>query len=68
VKQEDWKILNKIEQWAERLPYRHLKIEINLKDGTDLVYEKDKQYPVGFCADVKGNTNEAQNGKQSKMQ
>lgn len=57
MKQEDWKILNKIEQWVERLPYRHLKIEINLKDGTDLIYEKDKQNPIGFCIS---------NGKQVK--
>jgi len=57
VKQEEWKILNKIEQWVERLPYRHLKIEINLKDGTDLIYEKDKQNPIGFYIS---------NGKQVK--
>ena len=49
---QEWKVLNKIEEWAEKLPYKHLKIEINLKDGTDLVYEKDKQNPIGFNAKV----------------
>lgn len=46
-----WKILNQIEKQVEQLPYKHLKIEINLKDGSDLVYEKDKQNPIGFIVE-----------------
>ena len=52
LNKEDWKVLDKVEQWVEKLPYKHLKIEITLKDGTDLTYEKDKQYPIGFNAKV----------------
>lgn len=52
LNKSDWKALDKIEQWAEKLPYTHLKIEINLKDGTDLVYEKEKRNPAGFTAKV----------------
>lgn len=51
---QEWKILNRIEKLAERLPYVHLRIEINLKDGTDLIYEKDKQNPIGFRPDPTG--------------
>lgn len=46
-------VLNKIEQWAERLPYRTLRIEVELP-GQTLTLEKrnaqliGKQNPVGF--------------------
>lgn len=40
-------ILDKIEQWAERLPYRSLRIEIELP-GQRLTLEKQKALPIGF--------------------
>lgn len=40
-------ILNKIEQWAERLPYQSLKIEVKLSTQT-LILEKSRQRPIGF--------------------
>lgn len=40
-------ILNKIEAWAERLPYKSLKIEVELSDQT-LVLQKSKSRPIGF--------------------
>lgn len=42
-------ILNKIEQWAERLPYQSLKIEVELSNQT-LTLEKTRQHPIGFQA------------------
>lgn len=44
---EQQKVLNKIEEWAERLPYRTLKIEIELS-GQTLTLEKSKVRPIGF--------------------
>lgn len=41
-------ILNKIEQWAERLPYKTLKIEVELPNQF-LVLEKTRNRPVGFA-------------------
>ena len=40
--------MNRLEREAEKLPYKHLKIEVTFNDGTDLVYEKDKTPPIGF--------------------
>ena len=40
-------VLNKIEQWAERLPYRTLRIEVELP-GQTLTLEKSKARPSGF--------------------
>ena len=40
-------ILNKIEQWADWLPYQSLKIEVELSNQT-LTLEKTKQRPIGF--------------------
>ena len=40
-------VLNKIEQWAERLPYRTLRIEVELP-GQTLTLEKSKARPIGF--------------------
>lgn len=44
---EQQHILNKIEEWAERLPYKTLKIEIQLPDQT-LTLEKEKTRSIGF--------------------
>lgn len=41
-------ILNKIEQWAECLPYKTLKIEVELPNQS-LVLEKTRNRPVGFA-------------------
>lgn len=41
-------ILNKIESWAERLPYKTLKIELELPNRT-LVLEKSKVRQIGFA-------------------
>lgn len=40
-------VLNKIEQWVERLPYRTLRIEVELP-GQTLTLEKSKARPIGF--------------------
>lgn len=45
---EQQHILNKIEQWAERLPYKTLKIEVELLNQS-LILEKSKNRPVGFA-------------------
>ena len=44
---EQRRFLDKIEQWAERLPYSTLKIEIELP-GETLIFEKSKAHPIGF--------------------
>ena len=44
---EQRRILDKIEPWAERLPYSTLKIEIELP-GETLTLEKNKVRPIGF--------------------
>lgn len=41
-------ILNKIEQWAERLPYKTLKIEVELPQSVFGFRENPKQ-AGGFC-------------------
>lgn len=46
---EQQQILKKIEQWAERLPYKTLKIEVELSNQT-LILEKSRQRPIGFQA------------------
>lgn len=56
MNKDDQKILNKISEWAEKLPYRHLKIEITLKDGTELAYERERQNPIGFRVDERGKS------------
>lgn len=45
---ENQKILNKIEAWCERLPYKSLKVEIELPDQT-LVLQKEKSRVCGFA-------------------
>ena len=46
---EQQHILKKIEQWADRLPYQSLKIEVELSNQT-LTLEKTRQRPIGFQA------------------
>lgn len=43
------KALSKIESWCDRLPYKSLKIEIQLPNQT-LVLEKSKRNQIGFVA------------------
>lgn len=45
---ENQKILNKIEAWCERLPYKTLKVEIELPHQT-LTLNKEKTRPIGFA-------------------
>ncbi len=40
-------VLGKIEQWAEKLPYRTLRIEVELP-GQSLTLEKSKAPAIGF--------------------
>ena len=44
---EQQHILKKIEQWADRLPYQSLKIEVELSKQT-LTFEKTIQRHIGF--------------------
>ncbi len=53
-------VLSKIEQWAERLPYRTLRIEVELP-GQTLTLEKSKARPIGF------NTPPPENAKKEVM-
>lgn len=53
MNKDDQKILNKISEWAEKLPYKCLKFEITLQDGTELSYEKEKKNPIGFQIEKK---------------
>ncbi len=50
---EHQKILNKIEQWVEKLPYASVKIEVEMRNGETLVLSKDRQRPIGFSTDQK---------------
>lgn len=45
--QECQKVLCKIEALAERLPYKTLRLEIEMTDET-LTLEKTKHNPIGF--------------------
>lgn len=49
---EESYILDKIEQWVDKLPYRSVKIEVELPDKT-VVLTKDRQRPIGFSTDCK---------------
>ena len=40
-------VLRKIEKLVDQIPYRSIKIEIELKDQT-LILEKEKTNPCGF--------------------
>jgi hypothetical protein len=50
---EHQKVLNKIEQWVEKLPYSSVKIEVEMRSGEVLVLAKDRQRPIGFSTDPK---------------
>ena len=50
---EHQKILNKIEQWVEKLPYASVKIEVEMQNREMLVLNKDRQRPIGFSTDQK---------------
>ena len=41
------KILNKIERLVDQLPYRSVRLEVELKDQI-LVLSKEKKNPIGF--------------------
>ena len=49
---EETVILKKIEQWVDKLPYKWVKIEVDLPDKT-LVLEKTRPKRIGFTADSK---------------
>ena len=49
---EQQKILNKIEQLVEKLPYKSVHIELVLQDQT-LTLSKDRCRPIGFFAEEK---------------
>lgn len=40
-------ILNKIEQWVDKLPYQSVRIEVQLKEET-LTLEKERPAKCGF--------------------
>ena len=50
---EHQKILSKIEQWVEKLPYSSVKIEVEMHNGQTLILQKDRQRPIGFSSDPK---------------
>jgi len=43
-------ILNKIEWLVDQLPYRYVKIEVEMPQQT-LTLTKERQRPIGFVAD-----------------
>lgn len=45
-------VLRKIEQWVDKLPYRSVKIEVELKDKT-LTLQKERQRQIGFITEDK---------------
>lgn len=47
---EHKKILEKIEKLIEQLPFRYVKIEVELPRET-LVLEKERQKPIGFASE-----------------
>lgn len=49
---EENQILGKIEQMVDQLPYRSVKIEVELNDKT-LTLTKDRQRLIGFSTDNK---------------
>lgn len=51
------KILNKIEEWCDKLPYITIKVEVELPDET-LVFERLKpQRIIGFATSENGGEN-----------
>lgn len=49
---EENRILSKIEQRVDKLPYRSVKIEVELKDKT-LTLHKECRQQIGFATEVK---------------
>ena len=49
---EENRILGKIEQLVDKLPYRSVKIEVEL-DSKTLTLTKERQRTIGFCNDTK---------------
>ena len=49
---EENRILDKIEQLVDKLPYRTVRIEVELPDKT-VVLTKDKKRLIGFWSDSK---------------
>lgn len=49
---EENRILGKIEQLVDKLPYRTVRIEVDLP-GKMVVLTKDRQRPIGFQSDSK---------------
>ena len=49
---EENRILSKIEQLVDKLLYKTAEIRIEMADKT-YVLTKDRQRPIGFCADSK---------------
>lgn len=47
-------ILKKIEQWGDKLPYRYVKIDVELPDK-HLTLEKDRSRKIGFYSEQKEN-------------
>ena len=45
-------VLKKIEQWVDKLPYKWVKIEVELP-GKALVLEKNRLKQIGFTIDPK---------------
>ena len=49
---EENRIFSKIEQLVDKLPYKSVRIEVELPDRT-VVLTKDRHRPIGFLADGK---------------
>lgn len=49
---EENRILTQIEELVDKLPYRSVKIEVELVDKT-LTLQKEKQRPIGFSTEDK---------------
>lgn len=49
---EENRILSKIEQWVDKLPYRSVKIEVEMQDKT-LTLQKERRQQIGFSTEVK---------------
>lgn len=50
---EQQKILNKIEQWVEKLPYNSVKIEVELPNQTLVLMKEKPQRKIGFDIESK---------------
>ena len=50
---EENRILTKIEQWVEKLPYNSVKIEIELPNQTLVLMKEKPQRKIGFDIESK---------------